>query len=131
MTQSSSTHQGLQLKSALAVVLIVLVILGGGYTLTTGTLAQVIPASFGGRNYWVDYCTCSYGIRVTIGPPRPAVLWFAPGMSRLYMYYTIYSPGPWTLGTYTSGGSCYQRVGKYCRPLPVQGTINIVGTSLI
>lgn len=83
---------------------------------------------FGGRIISIDRCTCSGGLRLTIGPPKPAVILYLPGASKLYKYHNI-SEGNWTLGDYASGGVCLKRVVSTCIKLPVQGTIMKIGTS--
>ncbi len=84
---------------------------------------------FGGRIMSIVPCTCSPGMAVIVGAPRPAVLLFVPGISRLFSRGRV-SPGVWTLGDYSSGGTCMQIAGKTCAPYPpIQGTILKMGTS--
>lgn len=84
---------------------------------------------FGGRIMKVVPCTCSPGMAIIVGPPRPAILLFIPGASRLFSYGRVV-PGVWTLGDYSFGGICMQVAGKVCAPYPpIQGTILKMGTS--
>ncbi len=84
---------------------------------------------FGGRIMKVVPCTCSPGMAIIVGPPRPAILLYIPGASRLFRYGRI-MPGVWSLGDYSSGGTCMQIAGKTCAPYPpIQGTILKIGTS--
>lgn len=85
---------------------------------------------FGGPIVWVDYCTCSGNMRLTIGPPVSGMYVFQPGTSMLYLFYQVYRPGPWTLGGGTTGGHCSIYVGDGCATLPTSGTIRMIGTSL-
>lgn len=89
--------------------------------------AGLLP--FGGRILNVTYCTCSGGILLTVGPPRPGNYYFTIG-SMLYSYYQIYRPGPWVLGDAYPGGACVVYIGDDCVGAPTTGTIRQVGTSL-
>lgn len=84
---------------------------------------------FGGRIMSIIPCTCSPGMAVIVGAPRPAILLFVPGASRLFSRGRV-SPGAWTLGDYSSGGICMQIAGDTCASYPsIQGTIIKMGTS--
>ncbi len=85
------------------------------------------PLTFGGRIGGITLCTCSGGRALSIGPPKGGSLLLGPG-SRIYAYGRI-APGMWVLGDYSGGGICFVRVGKYCIPVPVKGTIIKIGTS--
>lgn len=88
---------------------------------------ELLP--FGGRILYVTYCTCSGGILLTVGPPRPGNYYFTVG-SMLYSYYQIFKPGPWVLGDAYPGGACTIYIGTACSGVPTTGTIRQVGTSL-
>jgi len=84
---------------------------------------------FGGKIKAIIPCTCSPGMGIIVGPPKPAILLFVPGLSRLFSNGRLF-PGSWTLGDYSSGGVCMQIAGKTCAPYPpIQGTIIKIGTS--
>lgn len=85
----------------------------------------------GGRNYFVTYCTCSWGIMITVGPPRPGNFIFSPILgSTLYKYFQIFSAGPWVLGNARGYGTCW--VGAYpdCAYVGGGPVIRLIGTSL-
>ncbi len=97
---------------------------------------------FGGNIIKVDVCANNGGVALTLGPPSPpgiGAYLFLPGppngppvpglFSVLYPYGQIYRPGPYVLGAYIPGGVCLS-AGKVGIPVPVIGTITIVGTSL-
>ena len=102
--------------------------IGGAFLFTRVALGQV-PLIFGGPILWVDYCTCSGNIRLTVGPPVPGAYVFQPGRSIPFLFYQLYRPGPFVLGNATTGGSCSIYVGDGCATLPTLGTIFMVGTS--
>lgn len=97
--------------------------------LTISPLSVNAASVFGGRIMKVIPCTCSPGMAIIVGPPRPAVLLYIPGASRLFKYGRV-MPGVWSLGDYSSGGICMQIAGKTCiKYPPVQGTVLKMGTS--
>ena len=112
-----------------------LVELEGGITLnkaTTGDLA-LSPGSlpFGGRIVYATPCTCSFGVWLIIvfdyRTMSPLNLVYIPGVSMLYAYYNIFTPGPSILGTYTpSSGQCWFYVGLGCSPYPTIGNLNFL-----
>ncbi|OHA81427.1 MAG: hypothetical protein A2675_00105 [Candidatus Yonathbacteria bacterium RIFCSPHIGHO2_01_FULL_51_10] len=113
----------------IAIILITISIVGGAFFFAKKVMGLGVFV-FGGPIVWVDYCTCSGNMRLTIGPPVPGRYVFQPGASMLYLFYQVYRPGPWTLGGGTAGGSCSIYVGTGCATLPTSGTIRMIGTSL-
>ena len=93
-------------------------------------LDAALPFVFGGRILAVTSCSCSGGLRLEIGPPRPMDLLFQPGRSLLFSMYTLL-PSEYVLGTYTPGGVCEALEEASCFPIPVAGTVTIVGTTLL
>lgn len=77
---------------------------------------------FGGRILKV--VPCDNGLMLTIGPPRPGLFMLMPG-SLTFSWYQV-RQGPWALGAYTPGGVCV----LFAVPIPVMGTITVMGTSL-
>ena len=95
----------------------------------TSPLSVSAASVFGGKIKAIIPCTCSPGMGIIVGPPKPAILLFVPGLSRLFSNGRLF-PGSWTLGDYSSGGVCMQIAGKTCAPYPpIQGTIIKIGTS--
>jgi len=95
----------------------------------TSPLSVSAASVFGGKIMAVIPCTCSPGMAIIVGPPKPAILLFLPGVSRLFSNRRPF-PGSWTLGDYSSGAVCLQFAGKTCvKYPPVQGTIIKIGTS--
>ncbi len=93
--------------------------------------AQSLGIPFGGPITLTFYCTCSMGIALTIGPPVGGTFVFQFGKSIPYAYGQVYRPGPWTLGTWTTGGECEFYVPPAeCVSYPVMGVIDKIGTSL-
>lgn len=125
--------RGLTTKSAILVVLIVIVTLSFGYQTTGESSAQLpfVSNPFGGRIESVDYCTCSFGFRLDIGPPVPAEkIVVQLGLTQIFMWWQVYRTGPWTLGLWSAGGECRVYAGKSCYDLDVNGQVLIIGTSL-
>src|SRR3989344_6513863 len=89
---------------------------------------------FGGIMTVVQFCTCNGGHIISVGPPRPGRFYYAPGTSKLFQYGQITRSGVWVLGTYSGMTPCLGSVqvkkGTQCVPVPHQGNIDIVGTSL-
>ena len=94
-----------------------------------GDMGAAFPLAFGGRILFETPCTCSGGLRLEVGSPRPMDLWYQPGVSVLFSFYNLLPPD-YVLGTYTPGGACTVWVGPVCVPVPPLGTITIAGTSL-
>ncbi len=90
---------------------------------------NLVLNAYGGVSTAID-CTCSGTFLVTVGPPRPAVVVYNPGVSREYEWYMIAVPAPkWALGLFIPGaGVCSQK--PICEPIPNEGMISIDGTSL-
>ncbi len=60
--------------------------------------------------------------------PVTLPLIYEPGVTILYEFGMITTPGVWMLGTWIPGGEC--RVGgKFCMVVPTAGTMYMVGTS--
>lgn len=105
-----------------------LFIVGIIFSLTSPLSVSAAPV-FGGRIMAVIPCTCSPGMAIIVGPPKPGILLFIPGVSRLFNNRRPF-PGSWTLGDYSFGGICLQIASHGCFPYPiVQGTILKIGTS--
>lgn len=85
---------------------------------------------FGGQIGGTIQCTCTGGHVMTVGPPRPGTFYLAPGYSQVFEYGQTKRPGAWVLGTYTPASPCLKRVGRFCVPIPHQGNIQLIGTSL-
>jgi hypothetical protein len=97
----------------------------------TAESLAILTTPFGGRILESFWCNCSDTLMLTIGPPVPGVFIYSASMSTLYLYYSVWRPGPWTLGNYRPGGRCRTTIGfDGCGGIPVQGQITIVGTSL-
>lgn len=94
------------------------------------SLKAALPLGFGGRILAVTSCTCSGGLRLEIGPPRPMDLWYQPGVSTLFSFYSLL-PSEYVLGIYVPGGACTIGSAPYCVPVPTLGTLTIAGTSLL
>jgi hypothetical protein len=94
--------------------------------------AQVpFPSAFNFSGYILFSfpCTCSPGQMVYVGGPTPGAYVYYPGVTPTFLYGQLYKPGTAVLGTYTPGGACLM-VSTPCNPLPVTGTMTMVGTSL-
>lgn len=106
---------------------------------------------FGGNVTSVSVCTCSDSLYITVGPPVGGAYVFTLG-SILYAYYNLFGSagfwdgnmvfptwhplptGPWVLGSYTpelpGAEACWVVIPYGCLPIPSNGTINEVGTSM-
>ena len=93
-------------------------------------IAYGFSGVFGGRLTGVIQCTCPgfKGHVMIIGPPRSARVWLGPP-SKIYEYGQVKKIGAWQLGIYGGAGPCAKKVGKFCVPVPNQGTVLIIGTS--
>lgn len=102
--------------------------------LSPGGIPGGIPGGgipFGGFVSFVEWCSCSGNAIVTVGPPRGGRFLYQPGATQVFEFFQIPRVGVWLLGNYSPGsGVCLQGAGKICIPIPHQGTITIVGTSL-
>ena len=98
--------------------------------------AFVIPGfggAFGGRTYSVTYCTCSLPFSILlspVGPPRGGSFMYQPGISTLYMFYSVFSAGPWVLGTSSGNAICKIYSGNSCIVRGSGPIIRKIGTSL-
>ncbi len=90
--------------------------------------SAVLP--FGGPITGTFYCTCSANILISVGPPNPGVFIYEPGGTVLYPYGRVWSPGAYALGLYSPGGACLVFVLVGCAPIPTEGTMLEIGTSL-
>ena len=92
------------------------------------------PTVFGGGIVGMDECTCSGGMRIVVGPPRPMDLLFQPGVSTLFSLYTLL-PSEYVLGAYIPSTPATPAVctrgTTVCVPIPVAGTITLVGTTFL
>jgi len=132
--EDRAEQKGLTVRSASLVVAVVLIMLSAGNFFTNRTVAQELPlppSPFGGRIIDVTACSCSAGFRLTIGPPVPAEnIVVQLGVTKIFMWWQVFRPGPWTLGLWQTGGVCKVYSGKGCTELDVEGTVLIIGTSL-
>ena len=92
------------------------------------SLKAALPLVFGGRIIAEIPCTCSGGLLLVVGPPRPMELLYQPGFSILFSFYSLL-PSEHILGTYVPVGACAMEEDA-CVPFPVPGTIVVAGTSL-
>lgn len=125
----------MSLKHTLLSFILVIAIATAGFAgyraaLPTSANAQIGLLPFGGPIVSVIPCYCSFGALLTIGPPVPGTYVFQLGRSILFPMGQVYRPLPMVLGTWTPGGVC--ETGFFCLPppVPIMGTIGIVGTSL-
>ncbi len=114
-------------KRILLALLISALILGG-FPVFTNAATFGIP--FGGRILYVTYCTCSFSLMVSVGPPKGGTFIYQPGASRLYSYYRVFSSGPWVLGTATGTSQCLIYSGNSCIVVGAGPVMRLVGTSL-
>lgn len=90
---------------------------------------NLLSIPFGGLNAPIP-CTCSGGFLQTIGPPRPALVYFQAGASIPYQFFMFGAPGVWTLGTFFPSGVCSVVTPTGCANITAEGTVLIEGTSL-
>jgi hypothetical protein len=104
-------------------IIVLIIVLSVNFLFPKKSLALI---GFGARILFVTPCT--NGLMLTIGPfpSSGAYLLTTTPPSKIYAFYKI-KPGSWTLGGYTPGGACLVPPGA---PIPVIGTINMMGTSL-
>ncbi len=133
--------RGIGVKSAIAVVIVVLLTLSTGHAFTTrlsavstDVISGEIPgvgSPFGGRIEEVFWCTCSLGVRISVGDPVPAeYIVVQLGTTAVYLWYQFFRPEPWALGLWSQGGTCTYIAGKNCDEADVEGTVIMIGTSL-
>ena len=119
------------MKKLIAVIIVVVSLL---FMLPTGRVkAASFGVPFGGKIRNVIVCTCpaNFGLQITVGPPRPGIFMYKPGISRLFSYFNIFRPGPYVLGIASGYNPCLQYTGTGCIPLSTGGPlIRLVGTSL-
>lgn len=83
---------------------------------------------FGGKITAMWPCTCGPSIvSVTIGPPKGGVFILTPAVKLHANGKPV--PGAWVIGDYSTVGFCPMWYGKFCVPVPTQGTITRIGTS--
>ena len=92
-------------------------------------MSAAFPLVFGGRVVAVVPCTCSGGVAIGVGTPRPGYVLFQTGFSVLFSFYAPYVLGNYVLGTYVPGGACFTGVPPVCAAQPVLGTVVLIGTS--
>jgi hypothetical protein len=90
---------------------------------------------FGGMSVFVWYCTCSFGIAIDIddlteGSSLAGPLVYTPLATTLYPFGMVFMPGAWMLGLYVPEAECMWYVGIGCSDWPVEGEMEMVGTSL-
>ena len=94
------------------------------------SLKAALPLVFGGRIIATIPCTCSGGLWISVGPPRPmAGIVYQAGVSVLFSFYSLL-PSEHILGTYVPGGVCLVGVPPGCGSVTTIGTIVVAGTSL-
>lgn len=94
------------------------------------SLKAALPTVFGGRIVATIPCTCSGGVWLSIGPPRPmAGIVYQAGISVLFSFYSLL-PSEYILGTYVPGGVCMVGIPPACGSVATIGTIVVAGTSL-
>lgn len=96
------------------------------YKITHAQMAQLM----GGQIEFVFDCTCDGTHVVQVGSPDSGS--FLVGFqSQVYDYHNTRIPGTWLLGTINPGGQCQYECddGDCCDYSPVDGAINITGTS--
>ncbi|MBI3019797.1 MAG: hypothetical protein HYY60_00510 [Parcubacteria group bacterium] len=94
-------------------------------------LKAALPLVFGGRIIATIPCTCSGGLWISVGPPRPmAGIVYQVGVSVLFSFYSLL-PSEHILGTYVPGGVCFVGIPPYCTSIATLGTIVVAGTSLL
>ena len=92
--------------------------------------AHSATTQFGGRIYYVQYCTCSFNLLLYVGQPRGGTFIYQPGVSMLYMFYQVFRSGPWVLGNSTGTGECWIYWGEGCAMVGTGKIILKIGTSL-
>lgn len=109
-------------------ILILAGLMGAGFNYWKNNALAFGLLPFGGKIKTVTYC-CN-GIKIKVGSPKGGTFMYSWITSRPYLYYQFWRPGPWALGTYSIGGSCVTITSECESSEPVQGTINMIGTSL-
>ncbi len=116
--------------------LLILVLgVGVAFTMYTRTATAGPGLPFGGMVGTIFPCTCSanyivYFADLAVPPSSLGALIYQPGATITYAYGPPYRPGQWMLGTWLPGGVCLIWVLKICVPVPVTGTMFMVGTSV-
>lgn len=91
---------------------------------------QAAGIPFGGPITFVYFCGCTANFLITIGPPTPGTLIYQPGISLLFPYGQILTPGKFVLGTSIQPGVCIPLESLCLAPIPATlGTIIMVGTN--
>ena len=86
-------------------------------------------ANFGGLVLFSLPCTCSFGLWIIVGPPKPTSAIYSLFSSTLYKNFNP-TIGHWVLGnTYTRTGVCLVYAGVSCVPVGGGLIINKIGTS--
>ena len=107
-------------------------LLGLLFSIPTAARAQVpgLTNLIGGKIILSEIC-CN-GVKITVGPPKAGIFLYVPGVSTLYPYFNIFTPGPWVLGTAFGVATC-QKLASFipCAiPEPVPGgIIRMIGSS--
>ena len=109
------------------------------FSLLVPTLSYAQTVPFGGRIIGMHECFCSGGWMIYVydtytNATLPILFQF--GVSRINMWYNIFTYGVQTLGSYTPGGSCTLASTSCYVTIPAAGTVTSfpmsgIGTSLI
>lgn len=105
-------------------------LLSGIFLLPFAAEAQVLTKLIGGKILFAEIC-CN-GIKITVGPPKPGVFLYVPGVSKLYPNFKILIPGTWVLGSAFGMATCQRTISiiPCAVPEPVPGgIIRMIGTS--
>lgn len=116
--------------------IIVLLLLAVSYGSKVKSGKAIVP--FGGVITAVTPCDCSVGYMIIVaGPTTAGAFLYQTGVSILFPWYEIFTPGPFVLGTYIPGAVCMIGVPPACTDAfmgagaePYNGTIEMVGSSL-
>ncbi len=140
MKKFDQTH-AMRALHILSVCMGVIIVVGVAFGVSLEYLKAQGGTPFGGQSTYVFYCTCSGGIAHTItdlttnggsssGNSTSRVLVYQAGATTLYPFGQIFRSGVWTLGLWTSGGTCTYYVGVGCSSYNVDGQMMMVGTSM-
>ncbi len=122
----STTKKTYRWGPILASLMLALVIIVLSYkTRADAQMKGALP--FGGKVVYVDYC-CDGSVYMVVVGQKGGTFIFSPYSSMIYMYYNVWTAGPWVVGDANPGGYC-ELIDTECEGGISGNMITRIGTS--